>query len=503
MQAKVYLVGAGPGDPTLLTLRGKRLLEQADLVLRDALVDERLLPHVREGAEVMDIGKWPGGGPPTQEEVNRLLIKKAREGKTVVRLKNGDPFVFGRGEEEALALAAAGIPFEVVPGVTSATAALAYAGIPLTHPGIASSFTVVTGGEDPTGEESLINWPALAAGRGTLVVLMGWESLPGITEVLLTEGMASDTPAALVHGGTEPHQRTVVGTLADIVHVGRRAGLEPPVVAVFGEVVRLRERMRWFEHRPLSGRRVMVTRSASQAGVLTDLLAQEGAESIEVPCIEVRFLDDNGTLRDTVARLDSYQWVVFTSANGVEAFWRALEGQNRDARAFGSASIAAIGPATAQSLAGRGIRADLVPSEYVSEALLEELGGSIRPGDRVLIPRAQGARAVLTDGLRRRGATVDEVVAYHTTLPKESGSRARELLEGDRIDVITFASSSTVRNLIALLQGNVGLLNRPAIASIGPATSATARELGLRVDIQAQEYTLPGLVSAIRDHFAG
>ena len=498
--AKVYLVGAGPGDPGLLTLRGRELLQEADLVLFDPTVDERVLRHVRDGAEFVDIGAWPGGGRPTQQEVNALLVKHAREGKTVVRLKNGDPFVLGRGEEEAEALAAAKLPFEIVPGVSSAVAAPAYAGIPLTYPGLAASFTVVSGGEDPSTEESLIDWRALATGPGTLVVLMGWESLPGIVNVLHTEGMAAETPAALIEWGTEPRQRTVVGVLSDITSRGRKAGLRPPVVAIFGKVVALRDRMRWYDNRPLFGRRIMVTRSSSQAGELTDLLAREGAESVELPCIQVHPLEDDSPLRDAAARLGGYRWVVFTSVNGVDAFWAALEGCGRDARAFGGVHVAAIGPATARSLARRGIAADYVPAEYVAEALLEGLGAHVHPGDTVLIPRAEGAREVLVEGLRARGVTVDALVAYRTTLPRSSGDRARRLLREDTVDVVTFASSSTVRNLVALLQGDTSLLERTLVACIGPATAATAEELGLRVDIRASEYTLPGLVTAIKEH---
>ena len=499
--AKVYLVGAGPGDPGLLTLRGRDLLQEADLVLFDPMVDERVLRHVRDGAELVDIGTWPGGGPPTQQEVNAFLVKHAREGKTAVRLKSGDPFVLGRGEEEAEALATAKLPFEIVPGVSSAVAAPVYAGIPLTYPGLAASFTIVSGGEDPSTEESLIDWRALATGPGTLVVLMGWESLPGIVDVLRTEGMAAETPAALVEWGTEPRQRTVVGVLSDILSRGRKAGLRLPVVAIFGKVVALRDRMRWYDNQPLSGKRIMVTRSSSQADELTDLLAREGAESVELACIQVQPLEDDSPLRDAAVRLGRYRWVVFTSVNGVDAFWRALEGCGMDARAFGGVRVAAIGPATARSLARRGIDADYVPAEYVAEALLEGLGPHVHPGDTVLIPRAEGAREVLVEGLRARGVTVDALVAYCTTLPQTSGDRARRLLRDDTIDVVTFASSSTVRNLVALLQGDARLLERTLVACIGPATAATAEELGLRVDIRASEYTLPGLVTAIREHF--
>ena len=496
-------MGAGPGDPGLLTLRGRQLLEQADVLLYDYLVDERLLLYARRGAEIVSIAEWHKGGRPTQREVDGFLIDHALKGNAVVHLKAGDPFVIDRGAEEVQALASAGVAFEVVPGVTSAIAVPAYAGIPVTHSKLASSFTVLSGGEDTSLEELLIDWSALAASAGTLVVLMGWESLPGIIERLVSEGMAMDTPASLIQWGTHPKQRTVVGSLGDILPLGREAGLQPPVVALFGKVVGLRDQLRWYDNRPLSGKRIMVTRPRFQAGALSDLLAQEGADPIEVPCIEVVPLEEDRPLREAAKRLSEYRWVVFISVNGVEAFWKALEGQGLDARAFGGVQVAAIGPATAESLAYRGILADLVPGEYVAEALLEELGGYIRTGDTVLLPRAEGAREVLAEGLRAKGASVEEIVAYRTRVPRESAERARRLLRDDGVDVVTFTSSSTARNLAELVgKGSAQLLSQPTIACIGPVTAATARELGLRVDIEAREHTMPGLVEAIRAHCA-
>ena len=497
----VYLVGAGPGDPGLLTLRGLELLQHADVVLHDRLADERLLRHVRSEAEVVYVGKWPRSQSNTQDEIASYLIEHAREGKSVVRLKGGDPFVFGRGGEEALALVDAGIPFEVVPGVTSAIAVPAYAGIPVTHRMVASSFTVVSGSEDPSKEESSIDWHSLATGTGTLVVLMGWESLPRIVETLMTQGMAPDTPAALIQWGTEPHQRTVEGTLESILDLGRQAGLAPPVVAVFGPVVGLRQRVRWFDNRPLYGKRIMVTRARTQASALVDLLAREGAEAVEVPSIQIAPVTDDTPLRRAALELSSYQWVAFTSVNGVEAFWQALEREGLDARAFASARVAAIGPATAGSLARRGIHADVVPGEYVSEAVVEALRDHIQPGDCVLLPRAEEGRVALVEGVLALGASVDQVVAYRTLVPEDSQEKALTLLVDGKIDVVTFASSSTVRNLVRLLRGDVSLLQRPVIACIGPVTADTARGLGLRVDVQASEYTIPGLVEALKAYF--
>lgn len=502
----VYLVGAGPGDPGLLTLRGMELLQRADVVLYDRLVGERLLRHARDGAELVYVGKLSRGESDTQDQIIRYMIERAAEGKSVVRLKGGDPFVFGRGGEEALALAEAGIPFEVVPGITSAIAVPAYAGIPLTHRQVASAFTVVSGNEDPSKEESLIDWGSLAKSGGTLVVLMGWENLPRVVEALTAQGMSPDTQVALIQWGTHPYQRTVEGTLGNIVEEGRQAGLEPPIVAVFGRVVDLRKRIRWFDNRPLSGKRVMVTRSRAQASVLVDLLAREGAEVVEAPAIQVVAVADDpdkSRLCQAARQLALYQWVVFTSVNGVEAFWQALEREGLDARAFAGVRVAAIGPATADSLVRRGINADSVPAEYVSEAVVEGLRATIRPGDRVLLPRAEGGREALVEGLSELGASVEQVTAYRTVVPEGSREKALGLLADGKIDVVTFTSSSTVRNLVALLDGDTGLLQRPIIACIGPVTAATAREVGLRVDVQAREYTIPGLVEALKARFGG
>lgn len=501
----VYLVGAGPGDPGLITVRGMELLQHADTVLYDRLVDERLLRHARLDAEVEYVGKWPRRESNTQDEIISYMIQRAREGRSVVRLKGGDPFVFGRGGEEAMALAEAGIPFEVVSGVTSAIAVPAYAGIPLTHRQVASSFTVVSGSEDPSKEESLIDWKALASGAGTLVVLMGWESLPRVRDALLAHGMSPDTPAALIQWGTEPNQRTVDGTLANVLQRGQQAGLEPPVVAVFGPVVGLRQHIRWFDNRPLSGKRIMVTRSRDQASGLVDLLAQEGADAVELPTIQIAPLadpDKSGLLRQAALGLSAYQWLMFTSVNGVDAVWQALEREGLDARALGGVRVAAIGSATADALARHGVHADIVPKEYVSEALAEALRGQVRPGDRVLMPRAEEVRPVLAEALRSMGAEVNQVVAYRTLVPEESREKASALLAEGKIDAVTFTSSSTVRNLVKLLGGDVSLLAKPAIACIGPVTAATARELGLEVHVEAQVHTIPGLVDALKGWFA-
>ncbi|MBI2872213.1 MAG: uroporphyrinogen-III C-methyltransferase [Chloroflexi bacterium] len=498
---KVFLVGAGPGDPGLITAKGLRLLRQAQVVVYDRLVNERLVGEAPPEAERIYVGKWPRRDALSQEEINQVLVAKGREGKRVVRLKGGDPFVFGRGGEEVEALVEAGIPFEVVPGVTSAIAVPAYAGIPLTHRKVASSFTVVSGSEDPSKPESAIDWGALASGSGTLVVLMGWESLPQIVETLVRHGKAPDTPVALVQDGTGPCQRTVTGTLADIVARAREEGLVPPVVAVIGEVARFRQRFRWFDTSPLFGKRVLVTRSRVQASALSEMLIGLGAEPVELSTIEVRPLEDASPLDAALGRLGQYCWVVFTSANGVEAAFNRLAALGKDARAFGQARVCAIGPATAQALRGYGVRADYVPEQYTSEAVAAGLGSRGLNGERVLLLRTDIEGEPLAEGLARLGAQAEQAVAYRTATPAESAGRARELLAGGKIDVATFTSSSTVRNLLDLLAGDASPLQGVTVACIGPVTARTARKLGLRVDVEAKVHTIQGLVEALAEHF--
>ena len=385
MTGKVYLVGAGPGDPELLTLKAKRLLESADVVVHDRLVDARVLAMVRAEAEMVDVGKHRGtGGQSAQALINEVLVKKARAGKTVVRLKGGDPFVFGRGGEEALALAYANVPFEVVPGVTSAIAATAYAGIPVTHRGVARNFTMVTGSLDASHESGPVDWASLAKTEGTLVVLMGRENLGDITKALVAGGRPTDTPVALVRWGTLPHQRTVVGTLKDIVKRADAAKLEAPVVAVVGEVVKLRETLNWYESQPLFGKRVLVTRTRAQASVLSAMLAERGAMPVEVPTIETVPVESK-ELDRTLKNIGEHDWVAFTSANAVDAVFARLTALGLDARVFGTARVACIGPGTAQHLKMYGIAADFVPNEYVSESLAEGLGKLGMRDKRVLL----------------------------------------------------------------------------------------------------------------------
>ena len=502
-RGKVFIVGAGPGDPGLITVKGLEAIGKADVIIYDRLINSSLLIGARPGAELLYAGKGPSGHTLEQEEINRLLVEKAREGKVVVRLKGGDPFVFGRGGEEAEALAQEGLEFEVVPGITSAIAVPAYAGIPVTHRSLSSSFAVITGREDLAKEQTRIPWEQLAGGVGTLVVLMGAESLPETMRKLLDHGLPADTPAAVVQWGTEPRQRTVQATLADIAQQAQQVGLGAPAVTIVGEVVRLRERLSWFESRPLFDRRVLVTRSREQASALSRQLAELGAEPVELPTIEIQPPEDWAPLDGAVGRLAEYDWAIFTSVNAVEMLWQRLRAARLDARAFARTRLCAIGPATAAALEAHGLRADYVPDNYTTTDVANGLGEASMRDARVLLPRSAIAPEELVRELERRGAQVDQVVAYRTLVPEESRAKARELLADRQVDVVTFSSSSTVQNLVDLLSGDAReLLGRATIACIGPVTARTAEGLGLRVGIVAREHTIPGLVEAIVESLA-
>ena len=502
MAGRVFLVGAGPGDPGLITVKGRQCLEQADVVVYDRLMDPQLLEAASDAAELVFVGKERGRQALTQPEINQLIVDRALGGKSVVRLKGGDPFVFGRGGEEALALAQNNVSFEVVPGITSAVAAAAYAGIPVTHRRVASCFTVVSGSEDPAKPESAVPWNVLARTGGTLVVLMGWAALESIMRTLQDEGMSPDMPVALVQWGTWSKQRTVTGTLIDVVERGREAGLTPPVIAVIGEVVNLREQIRWFDNGPLAGKRVLITRSRTQASRFRSMVEDLGAQALELPSIEVTPLLDYEKLDAALGRLDRFNWVIFASANAVEAVFARLEQQGKDARAFGKATVGAIGPATAAELQRRGIRADFVPPRSVSEEVVKELSGRNWSGLSALLPGADIGRDVLAQGLAGLGAAVERVAAYRTITPEGSGKKARHLFS-EGVDAVTFTSSSTVRNLVEILDGDKSLLESSLIACIGPITAATAREIGLRVDLVAERHTVEGLVESLANYYAG
>ena len=501
---KVYLVGAGPGDPGLLTLRGKECLELADVVLYDYLANPALLAHARDHAERVYVGRRGKGEYPAQEAINRLLIDRARDGNVVVRLKGGDPFVFGRGGEEAEALASAGIAFEVVPGVTAAVAAPAYAGIPVTHRTLASTLTIVTGHEDPEKPSTALDWSQLAAGHGTVVFLMGMKNLSTIAATLMAEGRAGSTPVAIIRWGTRVSQQTVVGTLADIADKADAAQMEPPTVIVVGEVVRLRPKLNWFERRPLFGKRVLMTRAKEQAGELAVRLAGYGAEPIEAPTITIVPPPDWAPVDQAISSIETYNWIIFTSVNGVSRFMTRLLARGLDSRCLAGRQLCCIGPRTAQELEKFGVRADVVPVEYQAEGVLATLNQRDLNKARILIPRAEVAREILPDELRAAGAHVDVVPVYRTLTPDQDfGGWRKELME-QRIHVVTFTSSSTVRNFVAMFGGVEAvkpLLQSVMIACIGPITAKTAEEYGLKVSIMPSENTIPALVDAIAHHY--
>jgi uroporphyrinogen III methyltransferase/synthase len=492
MSGTVYLVGAGPGDPGLMTRRALDLVAEADAILYDRLVPPGALDGARPEAELRYVGKRPGEGSVPQEEINRTLVELARAGRSVVRLKGGDPFVFGRGGEEAEALAAAGVSFEVVPGVTAGVAAPAYAGIPVTHREAASAVAFVTGHEDPDKPESALDWRALAAFPGTLVLYMGVRRLDAIAAALIEAGRPPDEPAAVVAHGTQPAQRTVTGTLGEIAAKVADAGVEPPAVTVVGDVARLRERLAWFERRPLAGRSVVVTRARAQASGLAARLRALGADVVEAPAIRIE-PRESVELDRALEHIDRYTLVCLTSPNGAELFAEGLMRRGRDARALAGAVVAAIGPGTAAALARFGIGADVIPERAVAEALVEALADVPVDGRPVLVARAAEARDVLPDALRERGAEVDVVALYETVREPLPDERLRAVASAD---YVTFTSSSTVRFLMGAL-GDGGLPGEARVVSIGPVTSATAREHGLEVHVEAERHDVEGVLEAL------
>ncbi len=504
MGGKVFLVGAGPGDPGLITSKGLRLLQEAEVVIYDFLASPGLLKHVPPGAEVLYVGKKGGDHTLPQGEINQLIINRARLGKKVVRLKGGDPFIFGRGGEEAEELAKAGIPFEIVPGVTSAIADPAYAGIPLTHRRYNTSVAFFTGHEDPLKEAPSRDLEKQAAGDQTLVFLMGVKNLSAIVERLTRHGRSPETPAALIRWGTTPKQKTIIGTLDNIVRKAEEAELTPPAILVVGKVVELRETLNWFELRPLFRKTVVVTRTRDQASGLVDKLADLGAECLEFPTIRIVPPSDWSGLDQAIGRIEEFKWIFFTSPNGVHFFFDRLEKLGLDLRILKGIRIGVIGPATAQALSDLHLRPDLIPEKYQAEHLLEALSLIPLSNQKILIPRAEKAREVLPEGLRQMGADVSVVPAYQT-LPVEEGKESlKEKLSRGEVDCLTFTSSSTVINFLALFprQEILPLLKNVIIACIGPITAQTARDNGLAVTVVAEEYTVPGLVQAIERHFS-
>lgn len=504
MAGKVFLVGAGPGDYRLLTLKACDCLKIADTVVYDRLADKRILQYASGKAELIYVGKASSQHTMTQDKISQLLVDLAKAGKTVVRLKGGDPFVFGRGGEEALLLQENDLPFEIVPGVTSAISVPAYAGIPVTHRGVAASFSVITGHEDPTKEASDINWKSLATATDTLVFLMGVANLSTIAAQLINNGRKADTPVAIIRWGTKPGQKVWISTLAAVADMAQREGIKPPCIILVGEVVKLRQSLTWFDNvamKPLFGKRVLVTRARTQASKLTAALEEMGAECIEAPVIAVADPRDGyQELDGAIDRLAEYQWIIFTSTNGVEHFWSRLEYKKRDARVLYGKRVCAIGVATAQVLAEHGIRADVVPARYQAEGIVEALKNELAAGDNILIPRAAVARELLPAALSATGANVDVVPAYETIMGDLAADDLNEQLKKGDIDVITFTSSSTVVNLLKIVPA-VELLKNVRLAAIGPVTAETMGKYGLRADIVAEEYTIEGLVESIRRYY--
>lgn len=502
MTGKVHLLGAGPGDPELITARALRRLAEADLVLYDALVHPELLAHAKPGAEIVFVGKRAGRPSERQQRIDERMVEAARAGKVVARLKGGDPYLFGRGSEEAETLAREGIPFEVVPGVPSPMAATAYGGLSLTHRTRSSSVAYLTATESKEKDRSSHDWAKLATGPETLVIFMGMRKLPSLMQLLMENGRPADTPAAVIQWASLPRQRTVVGTVGDIAEKARAAGIGLPALTIVGAVVELRETLRWYDTLPLFGQRVLVTRPAHQNDEMARLLRDEGAEPVTVPAIRILPPAEPGPLEEAVREISRYRWIVLTSANGVRALFEEIERQGKDARALGGAKICAIGPATAEACAGYGVRPDVMPEEFRGEGAAEAVIDA-EPDlatARVLLPRAEVAREALPELLREAGAEVDVTPAYRTVgASDEDAARLRDLIHNRKIDVLTFTSPSTVREVAVALGDHADAVREGfTVACIGPITQAAAEERGWPVHVTPDDYTARGLVEALR-----
>ncbi len=494
----VFLVGAGPGDTGLITVRGKQLVDSADAIVYDALANAELLPADAEETgfpELYFVGKRGGDARSvSQEQINELLVKLAREGKRVVRLKGGDPLVFGRGSEEAQALNDAMLPFEIVPGVTAGIAAPAYAGIPVTHRGLATSVTFVTGHEDPAKASTQTDWRALAKVGGTIVIYMGVNTFPSIAAALLAAGMPPEMPAAAIQWGTHGRQHTVTATLATLADRAAKEGIGAPVVTVIGWCVLLRDEIRWFEKRPLFGRRVVVTRASQQASILGDKLRELGATVLEMPAVAIERMDA-APLRAEISRLDDYDWIIFTSQNSVSIFWEQLLASDKDMRSLGPLKVCAVGTATGAALLEKGIAVDLIPERFVAEGLLEKLAEVVVPGTSFLYVTSEGSRGVLPDGLAALGATVSVVHAYRSSVDGRGATKLKLALESGSVDVVSFASASAVRGYVDAVGEELSL--RARAVSIGPITSEAIAAAGIELIGEAEESTIEGLAAAI------
>lgn len=497
---KVYLVGAGPGDPDLITVKGLDCIKSADVIIYDRLVDKRLLCHADANSELIYVGKFPGGPERSQDEINKLLVNKATLGKRIVRLKGGDPFIFGRGGEEAEILYDEGISFEIVPGITSAIAAPSYAGIPLTHRDISSSFTVITGNESYNKKNSPIDLNTLPL-NDTLVILMGWSQLKNIIENLLLHGRNPKTPVAIIQWGTQPYQKTIVGTLSNIIEKSSKLKLSPPVVIVIGKTINLRKKLRWFDTRPLFGKKILVTKPYGQKEHLTDLLLKQGAETIELPTIKIVPNEDYTQLDHAICNMQAYKWIIFTSVNVVDVIFGRLATLGLDARAFGVTKVSAIGSSTANKLKSHGIFPDFVPNDFVSTAIPKGISNLGFKKGNILLPQAKMAPNTLKRELTNIGATVERITTYDTIASEDASTIFNEV-KSKEIDVATFTSSSAAQNLSKILNGNLDFIGNATIACIGPKTADAAREIGLEVDIVSETHTNVGLVKSLESYFA-
>ena len=499
----VYLIGAGPGAPGLITLKAIECIKEADVVVYDYLANKKFLEYARKGAEIIYVGKIGGAHTLPQDEINKLIIKKAQKGKIIARLKGGDPFIFGRGGEEAEEIIQAGIDYEVVPGVTAGVAAAAYAGIPLTHRDFTTTVAFITGHEDPAKEDSNIYWDKISTGIGTLVFYMGIGNLEPNMKKLIENGRSPDTPVALIRWGTTSNQETIIGTIKDIAEKAKQANFKAPAITVVGGVVSLRDKLRWFDKKPLFGKKIIVTRSREQASDFSVLLEKYGAEPIEFPTIETVPPKDWKEIDRAIKNLPKYDWAIFTSINGVKYFIERLKKQGKDIRELKGIKICAIGPATAKAIEDLGIKVDLLPKEYRAESIITGLGKTKIKGRRFLLPRALKAREVLPEEIKRLGGKVDVVTAYRTVQPKEKTDEIRKMLREKRVDVVTFTSSSTVENFVNMFKRNEvpGILNGTRVACIGPITKDTATKLGIKTDIMPEKYTIPALTEAIGEYY--
>lgn len=497
----VYLIGAGPGDAGLLTVKAREILEAADVVIYDRLADEKILDYAPEACEKIYVGKAAGRHTLRQNEINSLLVEKGSANKIVVRLKGGDPFVFGRGGEEAIHLRENNLDFEIISGVTSAVAVPAYAGIPVTHRGVATSFAVVTGHEDPTKAESSIRWENLATAVDTLIFLMGIANLPKITAKLIEFGRDKKTPAAIIRCGTKSAQEVLITTLENAAADVEENQIAPPAIFVVGEVVNLREKLKWFDTKILFGKRILVTRTRAQASKLSRQLENFGAEVVEFPTIKISAPSDNfKSLDAAIKNLRGFDWITFTSSNGVEKFFERLKIFGLDARIFGGSKIAAIGSATAERLENFGIVADLIPEEFRAEGLVDALKTQAA-GKNFLLARAEVARDILPAALEKFGANVTVAAAYKTQPAAENSAAIKNQLDAGEIDMVTFTSSSTVENFVAAVGAES--LQGVKTAAIGPITAQALKNFGVEVDVVAQKFTIAGLVDAIKNFYEG